>query len=111
MPGIQVDGNDVLAVYSAAKEATDRARSGGGPSLIENVTYRMMMHTTADDQNATAKTKRWKVGENGTPSKGFRGTSRTRAFFRTRRSRTWKLKSRRKSSRPWRRQKTDEKIQ
>ena len=49
MPGIQVDGNDVLAVYSAAKEATDRARSGGGPSLIENVTYRMMMHTTADD--------------------------------------------------------------
>jgi pyruvate dehydrogenase E1 component alpha subunit len=49
MPGIQVDGNDVLAVYSAAKEAVDRARSGGGPSLIENVTYRMMMHTTADD--------------------------------------------------------------
>ena len=49
MPGIQVDGNDILAVYSAAKEAIDRARSGGGPSLIENVTYRMMMHTTADD--------------------------------------------------------------
>jgi pyruvate dehydrogenase E1 component alpha subunit len=49
IPGIQVDGNDVLAVYSAAKEAIDRARSGGGPSLIENVTYRMMMHTTADD--------------------------------------------------------------
>jgi pyruvate dehydrogenase E1 component alpha subunit len=49
MPGIQVDGNDVLAVYSAAKEAIDRARSGGGPSFIENVTYRMMMHTTADD--------------------------------------------------------------
>jgi pyruvate dehydrogenase E1 component alpha subunit len=49
MPGIQVDGNDVLAVYAAAKEATDRARSGGGPSLIECVTYRMMMHTTADD--------------------------------------------------------------
>jgi pyruvate dehydrogenase E1 component alpha subunit len=49
MPGIQVDGNDILAVYSAAKEAIDRARSGGGPSLIECVTYRMMMHTTADD--------------------------------------------------------------
>jgi len=49
MPGIQVDGNDILAVYSAAKEAIDRARSGGGPSFIENVTYRMMMHTTADD--------------------------------------------------------------
>lgn len=49
MPGIQVDGNDLLAVYAAAKEAVDRARSGGGPTLIESVTYRMMMHTTADD--------------------------------------------------------------
>jgi pyruvate dehydrogenase E1 component alpha subunit len=49
MPGIQVDGNDVLAVYVAAKEAVDRARAGGGPSLIECVTYRMSMHTTADD--------------------------------------------------------------
>jgi pyruvate dehydrogenase E1 component alpha subunit len=49
MPGIQVDGNDILAVYSAAKEAVERARSGGGPTFIECVTYRMMMHTTADD--------------------------------------------------------------
>jgi TPP-dependent pyruvate/acetoin dehydrogenase alpha subunit len=49
MPGIQVDGNDVLAVYVAAKEAVDRARGGGGPSFIESVTYRMTMHTTADD--------------------------------------------------------------
>lgn len=49
MPGIQVDGNDVLAVYAAAKEAVEKARSGGGPSMIECVTYRMMMHTTADD--------------------------------------------------------------
>jgi pyruvate dehydrogenase E1 component alpha subunit len=49
VPGIQVDGNDVLAVYAAAKEAVDRARSGGGPSLIECVTYRLSVHTTADD--------------------------------------------------------------
>ena len=49
MPGLQVDGNDILAVYAAAKEAVDRARAGGGPSLIECVTYRMSMHTTADD--------------------------------------------------------------
>jgi pyruvate dehydrogenase E1 component alpha subunit len=49
MPGIQVDGNDILAVYAAAQEAVDRARSGGGPTLIECVTYRLMMHTTADD--------------------------------------------------------------
>lgn len=49
MPGIQVDGNDILAVYAAAQEAVARARTGGGPTLIECVTYRLMMHTTADD--------------------------------------------------------------
>lgn len=49
MPGIQVDGNDILAVYTAAAEAVARARSGGGPTFIECVTYRLMMHTTADD--------------------------------------------------------------
>jgi pyruvate dehydrogenase E1 component alpha subunit len=48
-PGIQVDGNDLLAVYSATAEATERARSGGGPTLIEAVTYRLGPHTTADD--------------------------------------------------------------
>jgi pyruvate dehydrogenase E1 component alpha subunit len=48
-PGIQVDGNDVLAVYAATKEAVDRARAGEGPTLIECVTYRLAMHTTADD--------------------------------------------------------------
>jgi pyruvate dehydrogenase E1 component alpha subunit len=49
IPGVQVDGNDVLAVYSAAKEAVERARSGDGPTMIECVTYRMSVHTTADD--------------------------------------------------------------
>lgn len=47
--GIQVDGNDVFAVYEATKEALDRARRGGGPTLVECVTYRMGDHTTADD--------------------------------------------------------------
>ena len=49
IPGIQVDGNDILAVYVAAKEAIERARTGGGATLIECVTYRLAMHTTADD--------------------------------------------------------------
>jgi pyruvate dehydrogenase E1 component alpha subunit len=49
MPGIQVDGNDALAMYQATKEALDRAKAGGGPTFIEAVTYRMRMHTTADD--------------------------------------------------------------
>lgn len=49
IPGIQVDGNDALAVYQAVRDALDRAYRGGGPSLIECVTYRLLMHTTADD--------------------------------------------------------------
>src|ERR671934_729829 len=49
MPGVQVDGNDVLAVYAAAREAVERAREGDGPTLIECVTYRLGVHTTADD--------------------------------------------------------------
>ncbi len=49
MPGIQVDGNDVFAVFSAAREALERARRGDGPTLIEAVTYRLGDHTTADD--------------------------------------------------------------
>lgn len=49
IPGIMVDGNDIFAVYGAAKEAVERARSGGGPTLIEAVTYRMGAHTTNDD--------------------------------------------------------------
>ena len=47
--GLQVDGNDVIAVRQAAQEALDRARAGGGPTLIEAVTYRLGDHTTADD--------------------------------------------------------------
>lgn len=47
--GVQVDGNDILSVYSAVREAADNARAGRGPSLIECVTYRMGPHTTADD--------------------------------------------------------------
>ncbi|MEA3640570.1 MAG: pyruvate dehydrogenase (acetyl-transferring) E1 component subunit alpha [Lamprobacter sp.] len=49
MPGLQVDGNDLLAVLAAAREAVERARNGGGPTLIECVTYRLSLHTTADD--------------------------------------------------------------
>ncbi len=48
-PGIQVDGNDLLAVYAATREARERALAGQGPTLIEAVTYRYGPHTTADD--------------------------------------------------------------
>ncbi|MEK6970795.1 MAG: pyruvate dehydrogenase (acetyl-transferring) E1 component subunit alpha [archaeon] len=47
--GIQVDGNDILAVYKATLDAAEKARAGKGPTLIELETYRMGDHTTADD--------------------------------------------------------------
>jgi len=49
MPGVLVDGNDLLAVHAASVEAVERARRGEGPTLIEAVTYRIGPHTTADD--------------------------------------------------------------
>lgn len=48
-PGLQVDGNDILASYTANLEAVERARSGEGPTLLEMCTYRLSVHTTADD--------------------------------------------------------------
>lgn len=48
-PGVQVDGNDVFAVYQATKEALERAKAGKGPTLIECYTYRISDHTTSDD--------------------------------------------------------------
>jgi pyruvate dehydrogenase E1 component alpha subunit len=52
IPGIRVDGGDVLAVYEATREAVERARDGGGPTFIEAVTYRAAPHATADDPRA-----------------------------------------------------------
>jgi pyruvate dehydrogenase E1 component alpha subunit len=52
MPGVRVDGGDVLAVYEATREAVERARGGGGPTFIEAVTYRAAPHATADDPRA-----------------------------------------------------------
>ncbi|MES2169936.1 MAG: thiamine pyrophosphate-dependent dehydrogenase E1 component subunit alpha [Actinomycetota bacterium] len=49
IPGIQIDGNDVLASYAVTRKNLDEAREGGGPRLIEAITYRMGAHTTSDD--------------------------------------------------------------
>jgi pyruvate dehydrogenase E1 component alpha subunit len=49
MPGVRVDGGDVLAVYEATREAVERARAGDGPTFVEAVTYRAAPHATADD--------------------------------------------------------------
>jgi pyruvate dehydrogenase E1 component alpha subunit/2-oxoisovalerate dehydrogenase E1 component alpha subunit len=55
IPGESVDGNDVLAVYDVARRAVDRARGGGGPTLIESMTYRMKGHAEHDAQAYVAK--------------------------------------------------------
>lgn len=49
VPGVQVDGNDIIAVRKVMEEALDRARRGDGPMVVEAVTYRLSDHTTADD--------------------------------------------------------------
>jgi 2-oxoisovalerate dehydrogenase E1 component alpha subunit len=52
MPGVRCDGNDALAVYGTVREAVERAAAGGGPTLIELVTYRLGGHSTSDDPRA-----------------------------------------------------------
>jgi 2-oxoisovalerate dehydrogenase E1 component alpha subunit len=62
-PGVLVDGNDVLAVYHVARQAVDRARSEGVPTLIEADTYRIGPHSTADDAGRyqpAEELERWK---------------------------------------------------
>jgi len=49
IPSIRVDGNDILAMICATTEAVERAKNGDGPTFIEAITYRMSLHTTADD--------------------------------------------------------------
>jgi pyruvate dehydrogenase E1 component alpha subunit len=58
MPGVRVDGGDVLAVYEATSEALARARAGAGPTFIEAVTYRCAPHATADDPSAYVDAER-----------------------------------------------------
>jgi pyruvate dehydrogenase E1 component alpha subunit len=63
-PGVRVDGNDVLATYAVMRSALQRAREGGGPSLIEAYTYRMGAHTTTDDPTRyrhSADVEHWKL--------------------------------------------------
>jgi 2-oxoisovalerate dehydrogenase E1 component alpha subunit len=63
MPGVRVDGNDILAVYRVCMEAVDRARKGEGPTMVETVTYRMASHSSSDDASRyrdQEEYERWK---------------------------------------------------
>lgn len=62
-PGVRVDGNDVLAVFAATRDAGERAKAGDGPTLIEAMTYRIGPHSTADDATryrSDADVERWR---------------------------------------------------
>src|SRR5256712_308301 len=83
LPGIQVDGNDVLAVYAAAREAVDRARAGDGPTLIECVTYRLGVHTTADDPTKYRAEEEVRMWEQKDPLTRFRAYLENRNLLET----------------------------
>jgi pyruvate dehydrogenase E1 component alpha subunit len=70
-PGIQVDGNDILAVHAASREAVERARHGEGPTLVECVTYRLGVHTTSDDPTKYRSTEEVEAWERKDPLTRF----------------------------------------
>jgi pyruvate dehydrogenase E1 component alpha subunit len=81
MAGIQVDGNDLLAVYAATREAVERARAGGGPTFIECLTYRIGAHSTADDPRRyrqETETREWEARD---PLARFRGYVEARGLL------------------------------
>lgn len=71
LPAVRVDGNDVLGMIAACSRAIDHARSGGGPYLVEAVTYRMSLHTTADDPKVYRKEEEVKAWEGKCPIRRF----------------------------------------
>lgn len=73
MPAVQVDGNDILAVIRATRAAAERARAGDGPTFIEAITYRMSVHTTADDPSKYRSKEEEQAWEKRDPIERFRG--------------------------------------
>ena len=81
MPGIRVDGNDILAVLQVATEAIERARAGDGPTLIEALTYRVQGHSSSDDPSVYRDPKEPEIWERKDPLKRMRGYMRTRGLW------------------------------
>jgi pyruvate dehydrogenase E1 component alpha subunit len=85
IPGIQIDGNDVLASYAASRKYLDEARTGQGPRFIEALTYRIGAHTSSDDPTkyrTDAELAHW-VALDPIPrfEKYLRGRGESDAFF------------------------------
>lgn len=81
VPGVRVDGNDVLAVYRVVKDAIERARTGGGPTFVECVTYRIGPHSSSDDPTryrSEEEVERWRAKD---PIRRFEGYLRKRGLL------------------------------
>jgi pyruvate dehydrogenase E1 component alpha subunit len=78
IPAVQVDGNDLLVVREVVGEAVERARGGGGPTVIEALTYRLSDHTTSDDAT------RYRSAEEVAAALRLEPIARVRAFLQAR---------------------------
>lgn len=81
MPGIRVDGNDILAVLQVAQEAVDRARAGEGPTLIEALTYRVQGHSSSDDPSVYRDPKEPEIWEKRDPINRMRAYLKHRGLW------------------------------
>ena len=81
MPGIRVDGNDILAVIQTTNEALARARAGEGPTLIEAKTYRIEGHSSSDDPSVYRDPGEPAMWEKRDPINRFRGYLKTRGVW------------------------------
>ncbi len=81
MPGIRVDGNDILAMYQVAEAAIARARAGEGPTLIEALTYRVQGHSSSDDPSVYRKADEPAEWEKRDPLNRLRGYMKTRGLW------------------------------
>jgi 2-oxoisovalerate dehydrogenase E1 component alpha subunit len=73
MPGVRVDGNDILAIIQTSREAVDRARAGDGPTLIEARTYRISGHSSSDDPTRYRDPNESEAWKERDPIHRFRG--------------------------------------
>ena len=81
MPGVRVDGNDILAVLQVATEAIERARAGEGPTLIEALTYRVQGHSSSDDPSVYRDPKEPEIWEKRDPLNRLRAYMRHRGLW------------------------------
>jgi len=81
VPALQIDGNDILIVREAVGEAVERARSGGGPTIIEALTYRLSDHTTSDDATRYRSSEEVEAARRREPIARMRNFLQARALW------------------------------